>query len=169
MTIWMWLFILAVIGQRLGELYIAKRNEIWMKSLGGIEKGEKHYKWFVVLHCLFFISVITEASLNSQTNAQFNYFLLGLFLLTQVGRIWCIHTLGRFWNTKIIVLPGVSVIKKGPYRHVKHPNYIIVAVELCVIPLLFGAVLTAFLFPFFHFLLLRARLPHEEKALTRVT
>ncbi len=79
------------------------------------------------------------------------------------------HTLGRFWNTKIIVLPGVTVIKKGPYRYIKHPNYVIVAVELFVIPLLIGAQLTAFLFPILHLLLLRVRIPSEEKALTRAT
>ncbi|MFD2760826.1 isoprenylcysteine carboxyl methyltransferase family protein [Lentibacillus juripiscarius] len=170
MTTWIWVFILAVIMQRLGELYIARRNEKWMKSMGGIEKGEKHYKWFVLLHCLFFASAITEVSLNPQSHAaQLNYFLLCLFLLMQAGRIWCMHTLGRFWNTKIIVLPGVTVIKKGPYRYIKHPNYVIVAVELFVIPLLIGAQLTAFLFPILHLLLLRVRIPSEEKALTRAT
>ncbi|RYG73574.1 hypothetical protein EU245_05590 [Lentibacillus lipolyticus] len=170
MTTWMWIFILAVIMQRLGELYIARRNEKWMKSMGGIEKGEKHYKWFVLLHCLFFVTAITEVTLNPKPHtAQLNYFLLCLFLLMQVGRAWCMHTLGRFWNTKIIVLPGVTVIKKGPYRYLKHPNYVIVAVELFTIPLLIGAELTAFLFPILHLLLLRIRIPSEEKALTRAT
>ncbi|TRM12534.1 hypothetical protein FH966_12960 [Lentibacillus cibarius] len=169
MTTWMWIFIMAIIAQRLGELYIARKNEKWMKSVGGVEKGEKHYKLFVFLHCCFFASVITEASLNTHTYIQPNYFLLLLFLLLQIGRVWCIHTLGRFWNTKIIVLPRVTVIKKGPYRYVKHPNYIIVAAELFLIPLLLGAQLTAVIFPFLHILLLKVRIPREEKALTRAT
>ncbi|HLR63124.1 MAG TPA: isoprenylcysteine carboxylmethyltransferase family protein [Lentibacillus sp.] len=169
MTTWMWFFILAVIIQRLTELSIAKSNEKWMKSMGGIEKGEKHYKWFIILHCCFFIAIMTETSLNKHVLADINYFLLLMFLAAQAGRIWCIQTLGKFWNTKVIVLPGVIVIKKGPYKYVKHPNYIIVAVELFVIPMLVGAQLTAVLFPFLHLLLLRIRIPREEKALTKAT
>ncbi|WP_010530782.1 isoprenylcysteine carboxyl methyltransferase family protein [Lentibacillus jeotgali] len=169
MTTWMWFFILAIIMQRLAELSIAKSNEKWMKSMGGIEKGEKHYKWFIILHCCFFISILTETSLNKHILTDVNYFLLLIFLAAQAGRVWCIHTLGKFWNTKVIVLPGVIVIKKGPYKYVKHPNYIIVAVELFVIPMLVGAQLTAVLFPLLHLLLLRIRIPREEKALTKAT
>lgn len=169
MTTWMWLFIIAVIAQRLVELYIAKSNEKWMKDRGGIEKGEKHYKWFIVLHSFFFLSIILEAMLDNRIDNRVNYFLLSIFLITQIGRIWCIHTLGRFWNTKVIVLPSVSLIKKGPYKYVKHPNYIIVAIELFVIPFLVGAQVTAFVFPILHILLLKIRIPREEKALTKAT
>ncbi|SFA74524.1 methyltransferase [Lentibacillus halodurans] len=160
---------MAVILQRVVELFIAKRNEKWMKHIGGIEKGEKHYKWFILLHCSFFISIMVETAFKDRLFNDMNYVLLVIFLTTQAGRIWCIHTLGRFWNTKVIVLPRVALIKKGPYKYIKHPNYIIVAIELFVIPLLVGAQLTAFIFPIFHLLLLRIRIPREEKALTRVT
>ncbi|SEQ27406.1 15-methylpalmitoyl-4-hydroxy-2-pyrone 4-O-methyltransferase [Virgibacillus subterraneus] len=169
MTTWMWLLIIVVIAQRLIELNIAKRNERWMKDRGGIEKGEKHYKWFIWLHSIFFLSMIFEALLNNNNSTGINYFLITIFLLTQLGRIWCIHTLGKFWNTKIIVLPGVSLIKKGPYKYVKHPNYIIVAIELFIIPFLLGAYLTAFVFPLLHIILLKVRIPREEKALTKAT
>lgn len=169
MTTWMWLFIIAVIAQRFIELYIAKRNEMWMKSRGGMEKGAKHYKLFILLHCLFFLSMILEATLDDHHLTGINYFLLSIFFLTQIVRIWCIQTLGKFWNTKVIVLPGVSLIKKGPYKYVKHPNYIIVAVELFVIPFLVGANITAVVFPILHVLLLRVRIPREEKALRKAT
>lgn len=165
----MWLFIIAVIAQRFIELYIAKRNEMWMKSRGGMEKGAKHYKLFILLHCLFFLSMILEATLDDHHFTGINYFLLSIFFLTQIVRIWCIQTLGKFWNTKVIVLPGVSLIKKGPYKYVKHPNYIIVAVELFVIPFLVGANITAVVFPILHVLLLRVRIPREEKALRKAT
>lgn len=165
----MWLFIIAVIAQRFIELYIAKRNEMWMKSRGGMEKGAKHYKLFILLHCLFFLSMILEATLDDHHLTGINYFLLSIFFLTQIVRIWCIQTLGKFWNTKVIVLPGVSLIKKGPYKYVKHPNYIIVAVELFVIPFLVGANITAVVFPILHVLLLRVRIPREEKALRKAT
>lgn len=165
MTNWMLTLLLIIIGQRLVELMIAKRNERWMLARGGIEKGAEHYKWFVLLHGLFFISLSFEAAIYNRDYFELNYVLLFLFIAAQLGRIWCIYTLGRFWNTKIIVLPRVALIKKGPYKYVKHPNYIIVGIELFIIPLLFGAYITAFVFPILHILLLKIRIPKEEKAL----
>ncbi|MFD1038641.1 isoprenylcysteine carboxyl methyltransferase family protein [Virgibacillus byunsanensis] len=169
MSLIMWILLIGIVCQRLVELIIARSNERWMKERGGIEKGAKHYKWFIYLHSLFFISIIVESIAREGFNQPLNYFLFTIFIATQITRVWCIHTLGRFWNTKIIVLPGVSLIKKGPYKYVKHPNYIIVALELFLIPLLFGAYLTAFVFPILHMLLLRIRIPREEKALTKAT
>ncbi|MGM8211576.1 isoprenylcysteine carboxyl methyltransferase family protein [Virgibacillus sp. W0430] len=165
-----WFFVgivLFIIGQRLTELHIAKRNEEWMKKRGGLEVGQKHYKWFIVLHTMFFITMILEVLYKTPAQLSINYFLLFIFCLTQVARIWCIQTLGRFWNTKIIVLPKVALIKKGPYKYVKHPNYIIVGVELFIIPLLFGAVWTALIFPLLHILLLTVRIPEENAALAK--
>ncbi len=82
-------------------------------------------------------------------------------------RVWCIVSLGKFWNTKIIVLPKVVMIKKGPYKYMKHPNYLIVFVELFTIPAMFGAYITAILFPILHLLLLTIRIPAEDRALGR--
>ncbi|WP_188453903.1 isoprenylcysteine carboxyl methyltransferase family protein [Virgibacillus oceani] len=169
MTTWMWILLGVIICQRLVELIIAKRNEQWMKDRGGIEKGEKHYKWFVILHIMFFLSIVFEVQTQTDSDRQLNYFLFSIFLAAQLGRVWCIQTLGKFWNTKIIVLPGVSIIKKGPYKYIKHPNYLIVLVELFVIPLIYGAYITAVLFPLLHLGLLRIRVPREEKALTKAT
>ncbi|GGA61660.1 isoprenylcysteine carboxyl methyltransferase family protein [Ornithinibacillus halotolerans] len=169
MELWMWLLILFIIGQRLVELVIAKNNEKWMKARGGVEKGATHYKWFIYLHTLFFISILLETMMKlGQQEVVFHYFYFCVFFLAQLARFWCIYSLGRFWNTKIIVLPRVALIKKGPYKYVKHPNYIIVAVELFVIPMLFGAYVTAVIFPILHIMLLRIRIPAEEKALATV-
>ncbi|MEN1969394.1 isoprenylcysteine carboxylmethyltransferase family protein [Lentibacillus sp. N15] len=168
MTLWMGILVGAIICQRFVELYIAKRNEKWMIERGGIEQGKKHYKWFIMLHVLFFLAVIVEATANP-AERQLNYFLFAVFIATQIGRVWCIHTLGKFWNTKIIVLPRVALIKKGPYKYMKHPNYLIVLIELFVIPLLLGAYFSAILFPMLHLGLLRLRIPREERALTKAT
>lgn len=154
-----------LIGQRFIELLIARRNEQWMKSRGGIEIGENHYKWFILLHTLFFISIIVEGMVRNNLYIQLNYVLFTLFIILQIGRIWCIYSLGKFWNTKIIVIPGVHLIRSGPYRYVKHPNYIIVAIELIVIPLFFMAYVTAIIFPLLHILLLMIRIPSENRAL----
>lgn len=161
----------AVIVQRLFELFVARKNERWMKGQGAIEVGQSHYKWFIVLHTLFFIALITEYEykITTYTEVPFNKLFFIVFLLAQIGRVWCIYSLGRFWNTKIIVLPKVALIKKGPYKYVKHPNYIIVFIELLCIPIIFGLYLVASVFPFLHLLLLTIRVPKEEAALNRVT
>lgn len=168
MNIWLWGLFILIICQRIVELVIAKKNERWMKARGGIEKNSHHHKWFVVVHTLFFVAILTEVFIKNTENISLNYSLLTLFILAQLGRIWCIQSLGRFWNTKIIVLPGVSLIKKGPYRFIKHPNYIIVGLELLIIPLLFNAFITAMIFPILHIILLTVRIPSEEKALNKI-
>ncbi|UJL48248.1 hypothetical protein KFZ58_09505 [Virgibacillus sp. NKC19-16] len=165
MPIFMWILLIIIISQRLIELIIARRNERWMKERGGIERGGKHYKFFVILHTVFFISILLEVTFRDVSNVKLNYILLALFIFTQGIRIWCIRTLGRFWNTKIIVSPQFSVVNEGPYKYVKHPNYIIVGIELLIIPLLFGVYITAIVFPILHILLLTIRIPTEEKAL----
>lgn len=167
-SLFLWLLFIFIIVQRLVELVIAKRNEQWMKANGGIEKGKEHYKWFIVIHSLFFISILAEVAIRGTDGYVLNNFLFALFLLIQLARVWCIQSLGKFWNTKIIVLPNVALVKRGPYKYIKHPNYVIVGLELIVIPLLFGAYYTALMFPLFHLMLMKVRIPLEEKALGRV-
>lgn len=150
--------------ERIIELQIAQKNERWMKARGGVEVGGNHYKYFIFLHMLFFISLVIEIQL---TSVRWNIFFFMLFFMAQVGRVWCIASLGRFWNTKVIVLPNVICIKKGPYKYFKHPNYMIVFVELFAIPLATGAYRTAVLFPMLHLFLVMIRVPIEEKALGR--
>ncbi|MBS4176618.1 isoprenylcysteine carboxyl methyltransferase family protein [Lederbergia citrea] len=162
-------FLIFLITQRLVELGIAKRNEHWMKKNGAIEYGQRHYKFMVLIHIVFFISLITEVLLFDK---NLNHYWIGfiiLFGIVQIGRIWVIATLGKFWNTKIIVLPGIKVVAKGPFKYVKHPNYIIVTIELLVIPLMFNAYLTAALFFILNQLILAIRIPAEEKALKENT
>ena len=169
MTTWIWILLVFIICQRLVELVIAKRNEAWMLSQGGVERGAEHHKWFVVIHMLFFISIIAECLIRNNPVESINYLLFTIFILTQLARIWCIASLGKFWNTKVIILPGSSLRVTGPYQYVKHPNYIIVGIELFVIPLLVGAPLSAVIFPLLHiFLLIKWRLPVEEEALAYI-
>src|SRR5699024_4026728 len=141
--------------------WIAKRNEKHLKSKGAVEFGKKHYKWFIIMHTAFFIALIFEMTYIKHVAYTISPFLLILFLLTQIIRVWCIYSLGVYWNTKIIILPNRPLIKNGPYKYVDHPNYLIVGIELCIIPLLFGAYLTAVIFPFLHILLLAFRIPLE--------
>lgn len=162
-------FLSIVIVQRIVELFIARRNEKWMKELGAIEFGREHYRYMVWMHLLFFLSLFIEKLLFKKELSFIWPFLVLIFLLAQIIRIWAISSLGKYWNTKIIVLPNANVVRKGPYRYIKHPNYFIVSVELIVVPLLFGAYITAGLFTILNFIMLSKRIPEEEAALKKLT
>lgn len=163
------LFIGVIVIQRLVELVIANRNERWMKNNGGIEVGQSHYRYMVTMHTLFFVSLILEVFLFEKVASPYWPFLLTLFLGTQLGRIWVIKSLGRYWNTKIIILPNAKIVKKGPYQFLKHPNYVIVALEFLIIPLMFQAYATAVFFTLLNVFILSIRIPMEEKALSELT
>lgn len=159
------IFLSIVIIQRAVELWIAKQNEIWIKKQGGMEAGSSHYKLMVFIHACFFLSLLMEVYGLNRTMISNWWIFLSLFILTQIGRVWVIASLGRFWNTKILVLPNAEIIKKGPYRWLKHPNYVIVTLELFIIPLMFQAYYTLFAFFLFNQLILAIRIPAEEKML----
>ncbi|WP_228550311.1 isoprenylcysteine carboxyl methyltransferase family protein [Salinibacillus xinjiangensis] len=151
--------------QRMVELLIAKRNEIWMKQNGAKIVKEGHYRWIVLTHTAFLSAIILEANWRHQMTGSVNGFFLTAFVLLQWVRVWCLVSLGRFWNTKIIVIPGVELIKRGPYKYVRHPNYVIVGLEFFVISLLFHAYIAAIVFPILHAALMSIRIPLEERAL----
>ena len=164
-----YIIITIVIIQRLVELIIAKRNEKWMRSQGAFEAGAGHYPIMVSMHMAFFVSLILEVLVIERSLSSLWIPLLTLFLIAQIARVWCLTSLGKFWNTKIIILPGANVVKKGPYQFVRHPNYVIVATELLVLPLLFSAYFTAIVFSVLNLWMLSVRIPIEEKALKEVT
>lgn len=159
----------SVILQRLIELLIARRNEKWMLGQGAFEVGASHYPIMVTMHLAFFVTFLLEVVALGRTLSPFWILLLIIFLLTQTARIWCLLSLGKFWNTKIIILPGADVVRRGPYRWLRHPNYLIVSIELLVLPLLFGAYFTAILYSLLNIWMLSVRIPAEEKALKEAT
>lgn len=162
-------FVFFIVLQRLGELVIAKKNEKGLKAKGAIEFGQSHYRFMVLMHIMFFVVLILEVVIFNKQISRAWPILLSLFLVAQMGRIWALTSLGEFWNTKIIVLPDAQPIKQGPYRYLKHPNYVIVSIELLVIPLLFNAYMTSVMFTFLNICLLSIRIPAEERALTKLT
>ncbi|GAA0348092.1 alkylpyrone methyltransferase [Bacillus carboniphilus] len=164
-----WAVFVFLIFQRLVELRIAKRNEIWMKQQGAIEFGKEHYGLMVAMHIAFFVSLMLEVILFKDTANQYWPVILGLFIITQAFRVWIIKSLQRYWNTKILVIPNAKVIKSGPYRWMKHPNYLVVTVELLLIPLLFNAYLTLCLFFVLNQIILSIRIPQEEAILSQWT
>ncbi|WP_062052246.1 isoprenylcysteine carboxyl methyltransferase family protein [Bacillus sp. JCM 19034] len=161
--------ILIVILQRLIEVIIAKKNEQWMKKQGGYEVGKSHYRYMVMLHMLFFCSLLLEVSLTPPQFYMWSLIPLSLFLVAQICRGWALSSLGRFWNTRIIVLPGAKVKVKGPYRFIRHPNYLVVVIEIMMLPLLFQAYVTMILFTILNGWILSVRIREEEQALRGVT
>lgn len=158
-----------VIVQRITELFVARSNEQWIRSHGGYEVGAGHYPFMVAIHVGFFISLIIEFFVFNRSLSAYWYLLFGIFAGLQMMRVWIISSLGRFWNTKILVLPGANVVKRGPFRLIRHPNYVVVSLEILVIPLLFNAFFTAILFTILNFIILSVRIPKEEAALREVT
>lgn len=163
------LFILIVILQRIIEVIIAKRNEKKMLSVGAYEVGKSHYPFMIALHVSFFISLIGEVIIFERTISPCFFWFFLAFLLVQALRIWCLLSLGPFWNTKIIILPAAKVIKKGPYLFLRHPNYLVVCTEILLLPLMFQAYFTAICFTILNFIMLSVRIPIEEKALIEAT
>ena len=158
-----------VILQRLVELFIAKRNEKWMRRQGAFEVGAAHYPAMVAMHIAFFITLILEVGVLAQSLSPLWIPLFALFFLAQIMRFWCLASLGKYWNTKIIILPGADVIRKGPYRFIRHPNYAIVSIELFILPLIFSAYFTAIIYSLLNIWMLSVRIPAEEKALIEAT
>ncbi|WP_281975497.1 isoprenylcysteine carboxyl methyltransferase family protein [Halobacillus litoralis] len=167
MDILLWMIFAFLIFQRLGELALADRNRKWMLERGAIESGQGHYFLFVLLHTLFFLCLMGEFLWTTYVFTAFFYLAFSAFIILQALRVWCIRSLGKRWNTRILVLPDEAPIRKGIYRYIKHPNYVIVFFELLIIPLLFHAYMTAVVFPFFHLLILAVRIPAEEQALEK--
>nr|WP_295971689.1 isoprenylcysteine carboxylmethyltransferase family protein [uncultured Bacillus sp.] len=162
-------FLLLLFVQRMVELMIARQNEQWMKKRGAKEFGQKHYRFIVLIHSLLFLVYYLEVTIWHKELSPVWPLLLLLFAVTQLVRIWIISSLGRFWNTKIIVLPDASLVKKGPYRFMKHPNYLVVTLEFLIIPLLFQAYYTAILFTLLNGFILAIRIPAEERVLNELT
>ena len=155
------LFIIFLITQRLSELYIASRNEKWLRSQGAVEYGREHYPYIVALHTLFIISIIVEYIVRGGTAIDLIFFVL--FVLLLLFKYWALSSLGRYWNTKIFRVPGSGPVKKGPYKLFKHPNYFIVVCEIAIIPLVFHLYYTAIVFTVLNAIMLTVRIGVENK------
>lgn len=161
------LLISILILQRVFELVLSKRNERRLRAQGAIESGKSHYPVIVALHVAFFISLVVEVIAFDRTSARWWWAPFAFFLIAQVLRYWSIATLGRRWNTRILVLPGAAPITIGPYRFLRHPNYLAVAIELISIPLIFQAYFTAIIFTILNAIMMSVRIPAEQRALRR--
>jgi methyltransferase len=166
----LWSVLGVVVVQRLTELRRARRNDGWARERGAAEYGAGHYPAFFVLHVGWLVAWVGEAWLRGPTLSDSWLAWTGMFAIAQVLRYWAIFTLGPRWNTRILVLPGLDPIARGPYRWLRHPNYVAVALELCAVPMVFGAWITAAVVGVLNaVLLLGVRIPAEERALVEAS
>ena len=161
-------FILLTGGERIYELVVSRRNAALAFARGGVEHGQRHFPFMVVLHTGFLLACIAEVVFSGRPFIPaLGWPMLAVALLCQVGRYSVIHSLGTQWNTRVIVIPGATRVRaRGLYRFLPHPNYVIVAVEGIAIPLVHTAWVTAIAFTLLNaVLLLGFRIPTEDRAL----
>lgn len=149
-----------VAAERLIELAIARRNTRRLLAAGAVEHGARHYPFIVALHAAWLAALLVRAP----DDAPIHWPFLTLFILLQFARVWVIASLGPYWTTRIIVPPGAPTIRRGPYRWVRHPNYVIVAAEIALLPLAFDAWDVALIFSLANGLSLSYRIRSEEAA-----
>jgi len=155
-------FILLLIILRLTELYISSRNEKWLLSQGAVEYGRAHYPFVVALHTCFIISLVAEYFFNGSPHL-ISYFFLVLVILVLLFKWWLMSSLGKYWNTRIYRIPGSVAVKKGPYKFIRHPNYVDVVCEIAMIPFVFHLYYTAVIFSVLNAIMLMVRIKEENK------
>jgi methyltransferase len=146
---------------RLAELAWAGRNTRWLRRQGAVEADASGYPLYVLLHAGWLAAI----ALSVPAAATPRWPFLTVFGVAQLGRLWVIASLGRFWTTRILTLPGAPLVKKGPYRWLRQPNYVVVVAEIALLPLAFGAVAIAVLFSVLNLVLIARRVRIEERVL----
>ncbi|WP_395308516.1 isoprenylcysteine carboxylmethyltransferase family protein [Mycobacterium sp. AMU20-3851] len=157
--------VVLVAVERVAELVVSQRNLAWSRANGGREYGAGHYPVMVALHT----GLLAAAVLEARSRRRFVWPAFWVVVAAQLLRWWCIGTLGKQWNTRVVVVPGAQRVHGGPYRIVPHPNYVAVVLEGAALPLAGGAWITAAVFSVANALLLRTRIRVENKALTSLT
>jgi methyltransferase len=161
----MYVVLIVLVGlERVAELVVSLRNASWSFARGGVESGRGHYPFMVVLHTGLLAGCLVEAAYRPFVPAL-GWSMFVVVLLSQGLRWWCIAVLGRQWNTRVIVVPGLRLVARGPYRWLRHPNYVAVVAEGIALPLVHTAWITAVVFTVLNIPLLAVRIRAEEAAL----
>ncbi|MET9850252.1 isoprenylcysteine carboxyl methyltransferase family protein [Streptomyces ossamyceticus] len=162
--------VLAVGLERVAELVVSRRNAALSFARGGVEAGRGHYPFMVVLHTGLLVGALVEVWLRRpDAVAVLAWTMLAVVAASQALRWWCITTLGRQWNTRVIVVPGSARVAEGPYRWIPHPNYVAVVAEGFALPLVHSAWVTAVAFTTLNGFLLATRIRTEDSALAQLT
>jgi methyltransferase len=163
---WYVLLVGLVALERLAELVVSRRNLAWSLARGGSEHGKGHYPVMVVLHTALLVGAVVEVAVAERPFLPaLGWPMLALVIASQALRWWCIRTLGPRWNTRIVVVPGLPLVHRGPYRVLSHPNYVAVVLEGAALPLVHTAWVTALVFTVLNLPLLAVRIRAEEAAM----
>jgi len=166
---WYVALVLLVVLERVAELVLSRRHAAWAFARGGVEAGAGHYPAMVLLHSALLVSALAEAWLADRPFVPaLGWAMLAVLMLAQALRWWCIATLGRQWNTRVIVVPGLPLVRRGPYRLLAHPNYVAVVAEGIALPLVHTSWITAVVFTVLNAWLLSVRIRTENSALATV-
>ena len=158
--------IAAIACERVAELAVSRRNAVAMFARGGREFGADHYPLIVALHTALLVGCLAEVVIAGRPFVPgLGWSMLAVVLASQALRWWCITTLGNQWNTRVIVSPALPLVARGPYRWLKHPNYVAVVAEGMALPLAYTAWVTALVFTVANALLLAVRIKVENAAL----
>lgn len=157
----LWIVLALVAAQRVVELVYAQRNAARLLRRGAVEAGAEHYPLIVLLHAGW----LAAMALSIAPSTPPNWWLLGVYGALQVLRVWTVASLGPYWTTRVITLAGEPLVRRGPHKYVRHPNYAIVCAEILVLPLAFGAVELAIVFSVLNAALLAWRIRVEERAI----
>lgn len=159
----------AVAAERLVELVVSTRHARWAFARGGVEYGVGHFRVMAGVHAAFLVACVVEVAVADRPFLPWlGWPMLALVLAAQALRWWCVATLGNQWNTRVIVVPGMPLVTGGPYRWLRHPNYLAVTVEVAALPLVHTAWVTALVFTVANAAVLSVRIPVEERALATV-
>ena len=164
---WVALILGLVTAQRLGELVLARRNTSRLLAQGAHEVGAAHYPLIVALHTFWLLGLWYIAVYRAPPEQDVSLLWLAVFLILQLARLWVMASLGERWTTRIIVLPGAPLVRRGPYRFLSHPNYWVVAGEILVLPLVFGLAWYGLAFSLLNAAMMRIRIRAEAAALQR--
>lgn len=162
---WASLILGFVTAQRLGELVLARRNTRRLLAQGGHEVGAAHYPLIVALHAAWLGGLWYLVVYRAPVGREIDLLWLSLFIALQLGRLWVIASLGARWTTRIIVVRGAPLVRRGPYRFLSHPNYWVVAGELLVLPLVFGLAGYGLVFTLLNAVVMWVRIRAEAAAL----
>ena len=156
-----YIIIALVAAQRIAELVYAERNTRALLARGAVEIGRAHYPLIVAVHATWLIAIVALLP----RDVHINFALLAIFVLLQGLRVWVLATLGPYWTTRIITLRDAPLVRRGPYRFIRHPNYAVVVGEIAVLPLVFGEVWVAVAFTVLNAAVLTLRIRQENEAL----
>ena len=164
------MLVFAVILQRLWEVSLSRRHESALRARGGVEHAAHQMPWMIALHAGWLLCMLLEVfALHRTVSWALSLVALLAFALGQGLRLWAMHTLGTRWTVKILTLPAVPPVDEGPFRYLRHPNYLGVVLEIAALPLVHGAWLTAVVFTLLNGIMLTYRIRAEERALSQTS